>query len=140
MVVGEKLRSLIGKAHVSDLDVTSMVSINTFKLKVGDAPVDVLLNIAGRVRPARRTTTPLTISIGVMSPEEQDSLTTTNHSVLEKTFAVNTYGPLLLTQALLPNILKASSPKIGNMVSSATMEQLSTFFDAYAVFPSWLDS
>jgi NAD(P)-dependent dehydrogenase (short-subunit alcohol dehydrogenase family) len=62
-----------------------------------------------------------------MAPKEQDSLTTTNHAVLEKTFAVNTYGPLLLTQALLPNILKASSPKIGNMVSSATMEQLSNF-------------
>lgn len=52
-----------------------------------------------------------------MAPKEQDSLTTTNHSVLEKTFAVNTYGPLLLTQALLPNLLKASSPRIGNMSS-----------------------
>jgi hypothetical protein len=56
VVVGEKLRSLKEKAHVSELDVTSMVSINTFKLKVGDAPVDVLLNIAGKVCPARRTT------------------------------------------------------------------------------------
>jgi NAD(P)-dependent dehydrogenase (short-subunit alcohol dehydrogenase family) len=62
-----------------------------------------------------------------MAPKEQDSLTTTSYSILEKTFAINTYGPLLLTQALLPNILKASSPKIGNMVSSATMEQLSNF-------------
>jgi NAD(P)-dependent dehydrogenase (short-subunit alcohol dehydrogenase family) len=62
-----------------------------------------------------------------MALKEQDSLTTTNHQVLEKTFAVNTYRPLLLTQALLLNILKASSPKIGNMVSSATMEQLSNF-------------
>jgi hypothetical protein len=92
VVVGEKLMSLKEKAHVSELDATSMVSINTFKLKVGDAPVDVLLNIAGKICPARRTTSPLTISIGVMAPKEQDSLTTTNHSVLEKTFAVNTYG------------------------------------------------
>lgn len=53
-----------------------------------------------------------------MAPKEKDSLTTTNHAVLEKTFAVNAFGPLLLTQALLPNILKAFSPKIGNMVSS----------------------
>ncbi len=52
-----------------------------------------------------------------MAPKEQDSLEATNHSVLEKTFAVNTYGPLLLTQALLPNLLKSSSPRVGNMVS-----------------------
>ena len=51
-----------------------------------------------------------------MAPKEQDSLETTNHSVLEKTFAVNTYGPLLLTQALLPNLLKSTSPRVGNMV------------------------
>jgi hypothetical protein len=48
VVVGEKLRSL-EKAHVSELDVTSMVSINTFKLKVGDGPIDLLLNIAGKL-------------------------------------------------------------------------------------------
>ncbi|KIW30790.1 hypothetical protein, variant [Cladophialophora immunda] len=33
------------------------------------------------------------------------------------TFAVNTFGVFLLTQALLPNVLKASKPKIG-IVSS----------------------
>ena len=31
---------------------------------------------------------------------------------LEKTFAVNTYGPLLLTQALLPYLLLAKEPKV----------------------------
>ena len=55
-----------------------------------------------------------------MAPLEQDSLEKTNHVVLEKTFAVNTYGPLLLTQALLPNLLKSSSPRIGMMVSDAS--------------------
>jgi hypothetical protein len=48
VVVGEKLRSL-EKAHVSGLDVTSMTSMNTFKLKVGEGPVDILLNIAGKL-------------------------------------------------------------------------------------------
>lgn len=46
-----------------------------------------------------------------------DGLTTTNLDILERTFAVNTFGPLLLTQALLPNVLKSSNPKIG-IVSS----------------------
>lgn len=48
---------------------------------------------------------------------EKDALQTTDLDILQKTFAVNTFGPLLFTQALLPNILRSSSPKIG-IVSS----------------------
>lgn len=44
---------------------------------------------------------------------DQDSLEHVNLAVLEKTFRVNTYGPLLLTQALLPNVLKSSQPQLG---------------------------
>lgn len=46
-----------------------------------------------------------------------DSLTTVNQEILSKIFAVNTFGPLLLTQALLPNILKSSSPRLGYVSS-----------------------
>jgi NAD(P)-dependent dehydrogenase (short-subunit alcohol dehydrogenase family) len=38
-------------------------------------------------------------------------------STLRNTFSVNTFGPILLTQALLPNIRKSSSPKLA-VVSS----------------------
>lgn len=61
--------------------------------------------------------------LGVMAPKDDDSLTTTNLSVMDKTFAVNTFGPLLLTQALLPNLLKSSSPRIGNMVRCERLNQ-----------------
>lgn len=54
---------------------------------------------------------------GIASASEKDSLETTNLTILEKTFAVNTFGPLLLTQALLPNMLNSAAPKIG-IVSS----------------------
>lgn len=47
----------------------------------------------------------------------QDALETIDLSVLERTFAVNTYGPLLLTQALLPNIVQSSQPRLGFMSS-----------------------
>jgi len=52
-----------------------------------------------------------------MERPEDDALRTVDLDGLQRTFAVNTFGPLLLTQALLPNILKASSPKIA-VVSS----------------------
>lgn len=56
-------------------------------------------------------------SIGVMEPHETDTLETVNLPTFHKTFAVNTVGPLLLTQALLPNILAAQHPRIA-VVSS----------------------
>lgn len=51
------------------------------------------------------------------SGTDRDGLQTTTLDILQRTFAVNTFGPLLLTQELLPNILQSSKPKIG-IVSS----------------------
>lgn len=54
-----------------------------------------------------------------MAPHEKDTLETTNKDVLTATFQTNTFGPLLVTQALLPNLLasQAQPPRIG-IVSS----------------------
>lgn len=52
-----------------------------------------------------------------MAPHEKDSLETTTKDVLSKTFEVNTFGPLLVTQALLPNILAGEEKRVG-IVSS----------------------
>ncbi|KAB2570702.1 C-factor, partial [Lasiodiplodia theobromae] len=94
---GEGLKSLGCKT--SQLDVTSEDAIKKFKQQYGDGPLDLLLNVAGVMDAAH------------------DSLTTLNASSLSKTFAVNTFGPLLLTQAFLPNILKSSSPRLGYVSS-----------------------
>ena len=88
------------KAQTAHLDVTSPESITKLKDSLGDEPIDVLLNVAG-----------------IASALEDDGLETTNLSVLEKTFAVNTFGPMLLTQALLSNVLLSETKKIG-IVSS----------------------
>ncbi|OAP64109.1 hypothetical protein AYL99_00081 [Fonsecaea erecta] len=98
---GDGLQALKAKkARIAEVDVTSPESIQKFKDSLGDTTVDLLLNIAG-----------------VAAPNEDDSLTTSNLHVFQHTFAVNTFGVFLLTQALLPNVLKAPKPKIG-IVSS----------------------
>ncbi|KAI1411719.1 NAD(P)-binding protein [Hypoxylon sp. FL1857] len=96
--VGDKLKLL--QCKTAQLDVSSPDSIAAFAKMYGDGPLDLLLNIAG-----------------VMAPHEKDTLSTVSHDTLAKTFGVNTFGPLLLTQALLPNLLKSEKPRLGVMSS-----------------------
>jgi NAD(P)-dependent dehydrogenase (short-subunit alcohol dehydrogenase family) len=46
-----------------------------------------------------------------MPPPLTDALKTVNLQTLTSTFAINTFGPLLLTQALLDNVLAAPAPR-----------------------------
>lgn len=78
--------------------MTSPSSIQQFKDTLKDEPIDLLLNVAG-------------IATG------NDTLEATSLDDFQRTFAVNTFGPMFLTQALLPNILAASTPKIGIVTS-----------------------
>jgi NAD(P)-dependent dehydrogenase (short-subunit alcohol dehydrogenase family) len=86
--------------ETSELDISSQDDIEVFKQKIGDRPIDLLLNVAG-----------------IMYPHESDTLDKVTLGNLQKIFAVSTFGPLLLTQALLPNVLKAQHPRIA-VVSS----------------------
>lgn len=52
-----------------------------------------------------------------MADPDHDSLTTVNRHCFSRTFAINTFGPLLLTQALLPNVLRSSHPRLGYVSS-----------------------
>lgn len=48
-----------------------------------------------------------------MYGHKEDSLGEIDAAILEKTFRINTFGPLLLTQALLPAVLKSKEPRLG---------------------------
>ncbi|KAF2185161.1 short-chain alcohol dehydrogenase-like protein [Zopfia rhizophila CBS 207.26] len=98
ITIGDPIKSL-GCENIQ-LDVASPESIQSFKSQVGDQPVDLLLNIAG-----------------VMAPHGQDTLSTVNADTLHRTFTINTFGPLLLTQALLPNLFAASHARVAVMSS-----------------------
>ncbi|CAG5155456.1 uncharacterized protein ALTATR162_LOCUS3670 [Alternaria atra] len=97
--LGSTIQSLGCQAY--QLDISSGDSITSFVNSISQqTSIDLLLHVAG-----------------VMSPPSEDTLTTVSLSALQNTFSVNTFGPILLTQALLPNILKSLSPKIA-VVSS----------------------
>ena len=53
-----------------------------------------------------------------MPPKENDTIDKVTMSMIQSTFAINTYGPVMLTQALLPNILAAPAPRRLAVVSS----------------------
>ncbi|KAF2090085.1 NAD(P)-binding protein [Saccharata proteae CBS 121410] len=96
--LGRKIRSL--GCPTAELDVSSQASIDAFASSYSPPSLDLLLNIAG-----------------IMSGHEADSLARVNSQTLERLFAINTFGPLLLTQALLPKLLAAPHPKVGFMSS-----------------------
>lgn len=100
--MGEKLKALEGpKCKIARVDVTSPDSIQEFKNSFGDKKLDVLLNIAG-----------------IMPAKEKDTLTDISMPVLQSTFAINAYGPVLLTQALVENVIAAPGPRHIAVMSS----------------------
>jgi NAD(P)-dependent dehydrogenase (short-subunit alcohol dehydrogenase family) len=52
-----------------------------------------------------------------MAPHEDDMLETATHASLARIFGANTFGPLLLTQALLANLRAAPRPRVDVMSS-----------------------
>lgn len=123
---GEKLKS--SGCKTSQLDVASEQLIQRFKDQYGDQPLDLLLNVAGKN--AKPTTgkregptghrdgwsLKKNREKGVADPDH-DSLDTLSKDSLTRTFSINTFGPLLLTQALLPNVLRSSQPRLGYVSS-----------------------
>lgn len=124
IVFGEKLKSLQTEGcNIGQLDVTSPESIAKTKEWIDAEPIDLLFNIAGKSNVSLDGLGASQTSIvwaGIMpDPKKEDSLETVTLPTIQKNFAINAYGPFLLTQALLPNMLAAkSSPKRLAVISS----------------------
>ncbi len=130
--VGSDLKDL-GAADATSLDVGSPTSIEAFKNRFGDQQLDLLLNVAGEPWAFHRVLRfTLILYIGVMAPKDKDSLTSVDLSVLSRTFSTNTFGPLLLTQSLLPNLLLSPHPRIGNTSSRVGSIEDNTSGGSYA--------
>ena len=86
-------------ARVEQLDVASAESVEALASRLRDVPIEILINNAG------------------MLDRSDSSLDTLNFDVMERTFQVNSLGPLRVTQALLPNLQAGGKKTIVNISS-----------------------
>ncbi|KAL8711128.1 MAG: hypothetical protein Q9225_007179 [Loekoesia sp. 1 TL-2023] len=100
ITIGQDLKKLSCESFECDLSSAESIAQFSSHFNSLGEPLDILLNIAG-----------------VMAPKSKDVLESVSSSTLLSTFQTNTFGPLLLTQGLLPSILRAKSPKIAHMSS-----------------------
>lgn len=95
------------RLKVERLNVADAVSLFDLCGALGDTPVDVLVNNAGIIGPQRQSTLDM------------------DYDGWAETFAVNTMGPLRVTQAVLPNLRRSENARVlivssqmGSMASS----------------------
>ena len=92
-----------GRLEILALDIADPASIVAAKTRLGERPIDVLINNAGVLGPARQ------------SGRDMD------FDGLAQTLTVNAIGPLRVTQALLPNLRAAGKAKIVAISSRMAM-------------------
>ncbi|MEE4244577.1 MAG: SDR family oxidoreductase [Kangiellaceae bacterium] len=100
--------------EVLQLDVTDEKSVKALKTSLGDRPIDLLINNAGYFS------------------RDDTTLDKVDFSTLEKTFAINSLGPLRVTQALIGNILASNEKKVVSM--SSVMGSIETSSGRYYAY------
>lgn len=87
-------------AEVVQLEVTNPASVAMLENKMASETIDVLINNAGIIGPDRQTTTDM------------------DFDGFAKTLAINTLGPLRVTQALVPSLKRAKAGKVATLTSN----------------------
>jgi NAD(P)-dependent dehydrogenase (short-subunit alcohol dehydrogenase family) len=100
--------------RVEPLDVTDAASVAALAQRLRGVPIDILVNNAG------------------MFDRRDVTVDKVDFAMMEQTLAVNTLGPLRVTQALLPNLRAGKRHAIVNMSSElGSIEQSSGRWYAY---------
>ena len=95
-------------ARVEQLDVADQASVASLATRLMGVSVDILINNAGMLNRADST------------------LDTLDFEVMERSFQVNSLGPLRVTQALLPNLKAGQRKTIVSITSRLGSIELST--------------
>jgi len=108
----KELAAVAGR--VEPLDVTDAASVAALAARLDGVAIDILVNNAG------------------MFDRKDVSVDRVDFAMMEQTFAVNTLGPLRVTQALLPNLRAGKRRTIVNMSSQlGSIEQSNGDWYAY---------
>ncbi|MCP3673858.1 MAG: SDR family oxidoreductase [Gammaproteobacteria bacterium] len=94
--------------RVLQLDVTNQKSVDNLSAELKDTPLDILINNAGYFN------------------RVDTSLDKVNFDILELTYAVNTLGPLRVTQALIDNLKLGKSKTVISISSGLSSISNST--------------
>lgn len=95
-------------ARVEQLDVADQASVAALANRLSDVSIDILINNAG------------------MLNRTDSTLDTLDFEVMERSFQVNSLGPLRVTQALLPNLKTGEKKTIVSITSRLGSIELST--------------
>lgn len=95
-------------ARVEQLDVADEASVASLANRLGGIPIEILINNAGMLNRADST------------------LDTLDFEAMERSFQVNSLGPLRVTQALLPNLKAGKGKTIVSITSRMGSIELST--------------
>lgn len=106
----DHLQSL-GDAHpgleIVALDVTDHAAIDALAEALRERPLDVLINNAGIIGP-----------VPVPQHIERQHFGTLDYDLWEKVLRTNTFGPVKLAEALLPNLLAGEQKKLVTLSST----------------------
>jgi NAD(P)-dependent dehydrogenase (short-subunit alcohol dehydrogenase family) len=93
-------------ARVEALDASDEGSVQALAGRLAGEPIDVLINNAG------------------VFPDRDQGFETLDAAAMTACFATNTVGPLLVTRALLPNLLTGGAKKVVHITSTmGSLEQ-----------------
>lgn len=121
----EALRQAGGDVGFVQLDVSSEYSIQSAArhLSAKLDHIDALINNAAIIE------------------KEDQAVQTVSAAVLNRTFATNALGPLLLTQAVLPLLSKSHSPRVINVSSSGgSLSEMEHWAPAYCISKAALNA
>lgn len=94
----DELKSIASR--VEQLDTSSRESIDALVQRLGDEPIDILVNNAG------------------IFPHECDDINDLDFDAFERVLRTNTFGPLMLTKAMVSNVAKSDRKLIVSITSN----------------------
>jgi len=109
------LAAKYNKVRVEELDVTSPEQVKALATRLGDTPIDVLINNAGVYNDRAKCAADDDLCPGDWTVENFGSL---KYSLLDTIMAVNIKGPLIVSEGLYKNVLASTQKKIVAISSS----------------------